>query len=87
MTSAAYLSADATVSAHRAATINPNNTLVFEQPTRGIYVGSFGNLTVDMADGGSSILFVGVQGGTVLPIQVTRVYSTGTTATNMVGLY
>jgi hypothetical protein len=87
MASAAYLSADATVSAHRASTITPSNVTVFEQPTRGLYVGSFGNLTVDMADGGSSVVFVGVQGGTILPIQVTRIYATGTTATNIVGLY
>lgn len=87
MTTAAYLSADATVSAHRAVTVNPSNSVIFQQPTRGLYIGGFGNLTVDMADGGDPVLFVSAQAGTILPIQVTRVYSTGTTATNVLALY
>lgn len=87
MATAAYLSADATVSAHRASAITTSDSTVFEQPTRALYIGAAGNLTVDMADGGSSVLFVGVQGGTLLPIQVTRIYATGTTATSIVALY
>lgn len=87
MATAAYLSADATVSAHRASAVTTSNSTVYEQPTRALYIGAAGNLTVDMADGGSSVLFVGVQGGTLLPIQVTRIYATGTTATSIVALY
>jgi hypothetical protein len=87
MATAAYLSADATVSAHRASAVTTSNSTIYEQPTRGLYIGAAGNLTVDMADGGSSVLFVGVPGGTVLPIQVTRIYATGTTATSIVALY
>ena len=87
MATAAYLSADATVSAHRASAVTTSDSTVYEQPTRALYIGAAGNLTVDMADGGSSVLFVGVQGGTLLPIQVTRIYATGTTATSIVALY
>jgi hypothetical protein len=87
MATAAYLSADATVSAHRASAITTSDSTIFVQPTRALYVGAAGNITVDMADGGTSVLFVAVQGGTILPIQVTRVYATGTTATSIVALY
>lgn len=87
MATAAYLSADATVSAHRASAVTTSNSTIYQQPTRALYIGSVGDLTVDMADGGSSVLFVGVQGGTILPIQVTRIYATGTTATSIVALY
>ena len=87
MATAAYLSADATVSAHRASAVTTSDSTVFAQPTRALYIGAAGNITVDMADGGTSVLFVGVQGGTLLPIQVTRVYATGTTATSIVALY
>lgn len=87
MASAAYLSADATVSAHRAAAITPSNVTVFAQPTRGIYVGASGNITVDMADGGASVLFSNLMAGVIYPFQVTRVYATGTTATSLVALY
>ncbi len=87
MASAAYLSADATVSAHRASAVTTSDSVIYAQPTRAIYIGTSGNITVDMADGGTSVLFVGVQGGTILPIQVTRIYAAGTSATNMVALY
>jgi hypothetical protein len=87
MPTAAYLSADSTVSAHRATVVTASDTTVFVQPTRALYIGGAGNITVDMADGGPPIPFVGVQGGTILPIQVTRIYATGTTATSIVALY
>jgi hypothetical protein len=87
MATAAYLSADATVSAHRASAVTTSNSTIYEQPTRALYIGGAGNLTVDMADGGSSVLFVGVPAGTLLPIQVTRIYATATTATSIVALY
>jgi hypothetical protein len=87
MATAAYLSADATVSAHRASAVTTSDSTIYGQPTRALYIGAAGNLTVDMADGGSSVLFVAVQGGTILPIQVTRIYATGTTATSFVALY
>ncbi len=87
MASAAYLSADATVSAHRASAVTPSDATVFAQPTRGVYIGGAGNITADFADGGSSVLLVGLMSGVVYPFQLTRVYATGTSATNIVGLF
>ena len=51
-----------------------------------IYVGVGGNIKVTTAQG-TAITFTGVVAGSVLPIQVIRVWSTGTTATNMVGIF
>lgn len=87
MASAAYLSADATVSAHRASAITPSDATVFAQPTRGLYIGGGGNITVDFADGGAAVTLVNPAIGYPLPLQVTRVYATGTTATNIVAFY
>lgn len=87
MATSAYLTADATVSAHKGFAITPNDATVFGQPTRGIYVGGSGTIVADLADGGTALTFVGAVGGTVLPLQVTRVYLTGTTASELVGLY
>ena len=84
--SAPYLTADATVSARRAAEVVTSNSVTYESPTRGVYVGVGGNVKVDMVSGGT-VTFVGVPAGTLLPIQVERIYTTGTTATNMVALY
>lgn len=84
--SAPYLSADATVSARRAAVVTPSDATVYQEPTRALYIGGSGNLRVDMVSGGT-VTFVGLMAGTILPIQVDRVYATSTTATNILALY
>ena len=59
----------------------------FSSPPRAVYVGTGGNLKVDMV-GGQAITFTNVQDGFILPIRVTKVYSTanGTTASDIVVL-
>lgn len=81
----AYRSADATVSAHSGATLTPSDSTELAV-TRGLYIGGAGDVKVDMAVQGT-VTFVGVLAGSLLPIQVKRVYATGTTATNIVSLY
>lgn len=86
-----YKSSDATVAAHGAVVIVPTDTAATVIPiTRSIYVGVGGNITVVMADAATTattVLFVGVPSGTTLPIQITRVAATGTTATSLLALY
>ncbi len=41
-------------------------------PTRGLYVGTGGDIIVDMFDVGGTITFKAVPGGTVLPIAIKR---------------
>jgi len=53
---------------------------------RGLYVGTTGNVNV-LASDGSTALLTNVQGGTVLPIRVRQVLSSGTTASGLVALY
>ena len=54
--------------------------------TRGLWVGSTGNLSVVMADGNTSA-FTSVPAGTELKIALSRVRATGTTANNLLALY
>jgi len=84
--SSPYLTADATVSARRAAAVTTSDTTVYEEPTRGVYVGGGGDLKVDMVSGGT-VTFVGIGGGSLLPIQAVRFYATGTTATSIIAMY
>lgn len=51
----------------------------------GIYIGGAGNVKVDLLDG-STVTLTAVIVGTIYPLRVTKVYATGTTATNLVGL-
>jgi hypothetical protein len=55
--------------------------------SRALYVGVAGDVTVTMAGGEANILFKAVPAGTVLRIRVSRVWATGTTATNITALW
>jgi hypothetical protein len=85
MATPSYRTADATVSAYDASAVTPADDGAL-RVTRALYVGGAGNVKVDMALG-NTVTFVGVVAGSILPIQVSRVYNTDTTATNIVALY
>lgn len=69
-----------------AVTVTPSDATTLE-PTFGLYVGAAGDVTVDMRDSGKNVPYKAVAAGTFLPIQVTRVYQTGTTASDILALY
>jgi hypothetical protein len=54
-----------------------------------LYVGTSSNqdVKVDMAGVGSAIVFKNVPQGTILSGRFTKVYSTGTTASNIVAMW
>lgn len=54
--------------------------------SRGLYVGTTGNVKVDMF-GSGTVTFTGVPAGTILPIVAKRIYSTGTTASTILVLF
>ena len=81
----AHKNADATVSSYKAEAITLSDTAVIRN-TRAIYVGTGGTIKVTMVDG-NAVTFTLVPGGTVLPVQVITVWSTGTTASNLVAMY
>jgi len=51
-----------------------------------LYVGVGGDVKVRTA-GGDDVIFTGVLAGSFIPVQVVRVFFTGTTATNIVALW
>lgn len=55
--------------------------------TRGLYVGGAGDVAVLMEDSAASVVFKAVPVGTVLPICVSKVLETGTSATLILALY
>ncbi len=71
---------------HKKATaVTPSDATVIAA-TRAVYVGGAGALAVTMHNG-TNATFAAVPAGTTLPISVTKVLSTGTTATSIVALY
>jgi hypothetical protein len=69
-----------------ALSVTPSDTTVFSPETRGIYVGTTGDLAVKVQDG-TSVLFKAVPAGALLPISVVQVLDTDTTASTILALF
>jgi hypothetical protein len=72
--------------ATHAAAVTPHDSNELSYVTRAIFVGGAGALKVTTSDG-DTVTFTGVTAGTVLPIRAKVVFSTGTTATNIVAMW
>lgn len=69
----------------KAVSVTPSDSAEF-LPTKGLYVGGAGNVSVVMSDD-SSVTFSGLAVGTIHNISVKSVKATGTTATSILALY
>jgi len=75
----------------RAVAVTPSDSTQLSNGTpevfpRALFVGTGGDLTVDMAETGTDIVFKNVQSGQIVPIRVKRV-KLATTATDILALY
>jgi len=73
--------------ARNAAAITPSDETPLANTTRAIYIGTGGDLSVVMQSGGLAVTFPGVPDGSILPVCVDQVNSTGTTASDLVGMW
>lgn len=73
---------------YNALPLTKSDTTAFA-PTRALYVGGAGDVTVQMGNGvaATPVTFKAVPAGTTIPIGATQLLSTGTTATNCMALY
>jgi hypothetical protein len=65
-------------------TVSSSDSTVYDPPGRALYVGTGGSLAVRMAGDGSTPTLTNVPNGTLLPIAVDKVLSTGTSASDIV---
>ena len=81
--------------ARKAVEVTPSDTLDIPNPSSPdgiknlgnvLYVGTGGDLVVTTA-AEDKVTFVNIQGGSFLPIQVVKVWATGTTAANIIALW
>ena len=76
----------------RAASVTPSDTANVPSVSGGtnngcvLYVGSAGNLRVQTV-GGDDVTFNNINTGAFIPVQIVRVYATGTTASNILALW
>lgn len=73
---------DVTQPARDAFAVTPNDSTVIS--ARSLYIGGAGDVRVQTL-AGTTITFIGVPAGSILPVQVTKVL-VATTATNIIGL-
>jgi hypothetical protein len=71
--------------ASSAKSVTPNDTTDLDPKPCQLYIGGAGDVKVDMAKTGTAIVFAAASG--FLPINVTRVYATGTTASGIVAIW
>lgn len=66
--------------------VSPSNTVDLVTVSRGLWVGSVGDLKITTL-GGETIVIAAVPSGSFLPIRATRVFATLTTASSILALY
>lgn len=83
----AWANDDITMSspANHAAAVTPSNTADLSDASRCLVIGTAGDLKVDMVSG-LTVTMPSVP-ACILPVRVTRVYATGTTASNITALW
>ena len=72
--------------ATHAVSITPDDSNDLAYVSRGVWVGGAGAMKVTMY-GGETVLLSGITAGSLLPIRVSRIFSTDTTATLIVSFY
>lgn len=76
----------AVYAASKGVAVTKSDSTVLET-TRALWVGGVGDVAVVFADGGAAVTLSAVPAGTLLPVQVTKVMSTNTSATLIIALY
>ena len=72
--------------AKQAAAITPADAPLTRN-IRALYIGGAGDVVGIPIDQDTEVTFVGLQAGTILPVMFKQISLTGTSATNLVGLY
>lgn len=65
--------------------VAPSDSSLLSETTRGVYVGTGGNIAALLLSG-ASVTFTSVPSGALLPVRLTKIMATGTSASNIVAL-
>ena len=78
--------ANSSVPASFGAEVVPSDVNELSHVSRALYVGTGGDVTL-VLENGQELPFVGVPGGTIMPLRVRQVNATGTTASDINALW
>ena len=65
----------------------PDDALPLPDLPKALFIGTGGNVTLRGADDSAPVLCANLPNGAILPIRAAQVYQTGTTASQILGLY
>lgn len=82
----ALTAAQASAPATRAFAVTPSDTAALAPTANALYIGSAGSIVVRPSASGADVTFTSVPAGSILPVSVTAVRATGTTASGIIGL-
>lgn len=68
-----------------ASVVTPSDTVDLDTPSI-VYIGVSGAVKVNTVQG-DTVTFVGLLAGGIIPVQVSRVWANGTSATNLLRIY
>lgn len=80
------MATSATQSARDCIEITPSNDANLAREARAIFIGIGGNLKIS-TQYGNTVTFMNLVRGQILPVQVVKVWATGTTASNLIALF
>jgi len=80
-----FSAGNVTAPAYDGFVITPSNANNLATMARSIYVGGAGDVALT-TPGNTALTFIGLTAGSILPVMAIKVSSTGTTATNLIGL-
>jgi hypothetical protein len=72
--------------ARKLVAVTKSDVTTYDPPLRALWVGGAGNVAVIAADDADAVTITEVAAGTLLPIACSKVMSTNTTATLIIGL-
>jgi len=75
-----------TLPPNRGATITPHDTNELGYVTNAIWIGGDGNVKL-VTEGGDTVTLTAAKAGSLIPVRAKQVFSTLTTATNLVALW
>lgn len=69
------------------AVVSPSDTIPLQSVSRAIYIGTTGNVAIQLLGDTSPVTLIACQAGSLLPIRVAYLMSTNTTASNIIALW
>lgn len=82
-----FLADTAASPARNASAVTPHATNPLGNVSKGLYVGGAGDIACRLVDDTADVTFASIPAGAILPLRVSHVRVTGTTATDIIALY